>query len=325
MSSAIGGYYPLELPDGEVYYPDLCALNSGRSALEFIVCELGFRALHVPFFTCEVVLEPLRRQGIEIYFYRVDENLDVADGIDVPEGAGLLYTNYFGLKDRAVGVLSSRFGKRLVVDNSQAFYSQPPSGSSSFYSPRKFFGVPDGGYASIPWLTLDTGSHERDVSHGRCSHLLKRWDLGAEDGYGDFKANDASLTGEPVRVMSRLTKRMLKGVDYGFVSRRRAANYDFLCQVLGQENTRAFERGDGVPLTYPFYDECGGLRDALTGMRIYCAQYWPNVLRDCGMDSVEYDLAQNLVHLPVDQRYGIDEMKYVAEAVQKYTGKVKKG
>lgn len=43
--------------------------------------------------------------------------------------------------------MAARFGNRLLVDNAQALYDPPMEGIDTFYFPRKFFGVPDGGYA----------------------------------------------------------------------------------------------------------------------------------------------------------------------------------
>ena len=41
------------------------------------------------------------------------------------------------------------------------------------------------------------------------------------------------------------------------------------------------------------------------------ATYWPNVLKWCSEDMLEYELTNNIIALPIDQRYGREEMDYI--------------
>ena len=69
--------------------------------------------------------------------------------------------------------------KQLIVDNTQAFCFSD-RGVDTFYSARKFFGVPDGAYLyTDKFLNVEL---EQDVSCQRCEHLLRRIDEGAERG-----------------------------------------------------------------------------------------------------------------------------------------------
>ena len=99
----IGGYFELELPEGSRDFPHAyCpALNSGRHALEFILRQLGntAKAVYLPYYTCDVVLEPLKRLNITTQFYHIDENLEIKDMPELPEGHYLIANNYFGIKD----------------------------------------------------------------------------------------------------------------------------------------------------------------------------------------------------------------------------------
>ena len=42
---------------------------------------------------------------------------------------------------------------------------------------------------------------------------------------------------------------------------------------------------------------------------------WPDVLERVSEDSIEYGLVQNILPLPCDQRYGMEEMDYISEVV----------
>ncbi len=71
-----------------------------------------------------------------------------------------------------------------------------------------------------------------------------------------------------------------------------------------------------VPLVYPYYVEDGErLRQYLIDHQVFCARYWPNVLEWCKPEDWEYQLAKKLVCIPIDQRYGDEEMDYIIDTV----------
>ena len=143
---AIGGYFSLELPQREEYHKNAIRLNTGRNCLEYILRVRGYKKVYVPYYTCEAVMEPINKLGIPYEYYHIDIHFEIRDRFTLKEGEALLYTNYFGLKQRYVEQLAEKIGSRLIVDNTQAFYAKPIPGSDTFYTCRKFFGVPDGAY-----------------------------------------------------------------------------------------------------------------------------------------------------------------------------------
>ena len=197
----IGGYFQCELGNGAGYNRgDL--LNSGRSCFEFVL-RAG-RATHVflPLYTCDAMIEPVRRAGATHSFYRIDERLEMRDELEPQPGEFVVYNNYAGIKDGHTRELASRYGHRLILDCSQAYFFGGVPGSHTFFSPRKFFGVPDGG-CLLTDLHLD-GELPIDVSFDRVGHLFKRIDLGPEAGYADFRAAEDRLGHEPIKEMSRV-------------------------------------------------------------------------------------------------------------------------
>jgi hypothetical protein len=54
----------------------------------------------------------------------------------------------------------------------------------------------------------------------------------------------------------------------------------------------------------------------LIARKIFVPTYWPNVYNWTLPDSLEYRLTQNIVSLPVDQRYNTEDMKYMADIVK---------
>lgn len=299
----IGGYFSLELPRDEEYHKDAIKLNTGRNCLEYILRVRKYKKVYIPYYTCDVILEPFQKLGIDYEYYHVNLNLEISEDLQLKNDEALLYTNYFGLKQHAVEKLAARYGKQLIIDNTQAFYAKPVAGIDTFYTCRKFFGVPDGAYLYID-KELDE-ELEQDASWDRMTFLNKRIDLGAEAGYGNFKELSHSLSTQPIKYMSKLTQRMMQSIDYKTVAKKRRVNYRMLHEALDDKNHLNLQiEDDAVPMVYPYFVQDDGLRDRLIENKIFVARYWPNVLEWTGEKDIEYKLAIHVQHLPIDQRYG---------------------
>jgi hypothetical protein len=312
---AIGGYFSLELPLREEYHKNAIRLNTGRNCLEYILRARSYKKVYIPYYTCEVILEPFKKLGIPYEFYHIDIHFEIRDRFTLKADEALLYTNYFGLKQRYVEQLAEETGSRLIVDNTQAFYAQPIQGIDTFYTCRKFFGVADGAYLYTDKL-LDE-EFKQDESYDRMAHLLKRIDLSAEQGFADFRRVDDGLDNQPIRRMSKLTQRIMQSVDYEAAAKKRRENYQMLQEVLGEENSLVLPfEDDAVPMVYPFLAPIKGLREKLIENKIFVARYWPNVLEWTTEKDIEYLLAYQMQPLPIDQRYGREDMTRIIEIVK---------
>ena len=120
--------------------------------------------------------------------------------------------------------------------------------------------------------------------------------------------------------MSKLTQRMMLGIDYEAAAYCRRANYKILQEALGKENSLELQLDDdAVPMVYPYFVENGALlRQYLIDHKVFCASYWPNVLEWCKLGDWEYQLAENLVCLPIDQRYWEEEMNSILETTHNF-------
>lgn len=312
IMEAIGGYFSLELPHYEEYHKDAIRLNIGRNCLEYILRARRYKKVYIPFYTCDVVLEPFKKLGVPYEYYHIDVHFEIRDCFTLEEGEALLYTNYYGLKQRYVEQLASKVGDRLIVDNTQAFYAKPVAGIDTFYTCRKFFGVPDGAYLYTD-KQMDV-ELEQDQSYERMLSLTKRIDLSPEAGYQDFRDTSKALVGQPIKRMSKLTQRMMQGLDYKAVAKQRRDNYQMLHESLGKENNLELPlEEDAVPMVYPYLVPVKGLREKLIENKIFVARYWPSVLECTTPDDIDYLLAFQMQPLAIDQRYGEEEMKRIIE------------
>ena len=314
LSDPIGGYFGLEIQQKGSYYNDLIALNSGRNAFEYILRARKCRHIYIPYYTCDVLLEPIHKLNIPYEFYSVNERLEPETLAGININSSFLYTNYFGLKSAYIKKLTA-FLPNLIIDAAQAFFDLPLPGMDTFYSPRKFFGLPDGGYVSCDIKLPD--DFEEDHSVDRVFHLVNRIDQSAEKGYAAFKISDASLCNQPIKKMSKFTIALLKGIDYPLCLNNRNENFRFLHSRLKDKNVFQWLNEESVngPMIYPFYTVDKGLRKKLIENKIYVATYWPNIPGWVKEDSLEYNLNQYLLPLPIDHRYGKTEMEKIIAVI----------
>ena len=207
----IGGYFGLELYNGVAYHTGAIQLNSGRNALKFILAERRYQRVYLPYYICDSVLEAVNQSGTGFEFYSINGDFQPLFSGELKDNEALLYVDYFGLNAPNTIRLSEKY-QNLILDHSMAFYAEPLPGFDTFYSPRKFFGVPDGAYLYTDITT--TGNIEQDSSYERCLHLLKRWDRDAASAYLNYRQNEDNIGGQPVKKMSLLTDTLLKSIDY---------------------------------------------------------------------------------------------------------------
>jgi len=143
--------------------------------------------------------------------------------------------------------------------------------------------------------------------------LLKRIDLSPEEGYDDFRKCSEMFRTLPIRYMSKFTKRMMASIDYQDATQKRRRNYEFLHRSLGGQK---LSPGD-VPMIFPYITKAGGgiLRKRLIQNKVFVAKYWPNVDLWAGENATETWMANNILPLPIDQRYGLDDMAKINELI----------
>ena len=235
---AIGGYFELADTDnkcGKLPVEGI-ALNTCRNALEYIILQLAdAKRIFVPYYTCEAVIEPLKRLLVKYEFYHINEQLEIAEELVLEDGYYIIANNYFGIKDAYIAELAEKYGDRLIIDNAQALFAPILPNIKAAYSTRKYVGVADGGFA-IGVSTIYTTDYEEDNSSEHDSHLYIRKEKGAEAGFKDYQANECKLDNQPIRRMSPQTQSILSQIDFESIIEKRRENYKYLCRALGEIN-----------------------------------------------------------------------------------------
>lgn len=309
----IGGYIEFERYHGAMLHEDGLKLNCARSCLAYLILAKHIRKLSVPFFMCDAVFDLCRSYGVELRFYLTGSDLRPKDLDCERDDFILLANNYGQLTETEIAAYKKRF-PNLIVDNTQAYFQEPLAGTDTMYTCRKYFGVADGGILYTG--TVLEKDLEKSESFENMKHVLGRFERNASEFYQESVANNRRLTGVPILRMSELTENILHSLNYSWIGQVRTENFAYLHERFRERNQLNMQVPYGA-FSYPLMvDKAPEIRRRLAAKKIYIPVLWPNVTKQCAEDSLDFSLANNIMPLPVDQRYSLEDMKYLADMVE---------
>lgn len=312
-SKEYGGYIEFESYSGRMLHSNALPLNCGRNSLAYLIKVRKIKKIYLPYLICSSVIEICDRLGTSIEYYHINKELRPIFTKKLNRDEFIYIVNYYGqISNEEIFQMKSDF-ERIIIDNAQSYFQDPVGSVDTIYTCRKYFGVADG---SFLYTDLDMNMElEEDESFDRMRFLMGRFERTAHEFFGDYVANNKIFINEPVKLMSKLTKNLLKGIDYSKIGERRRDNFEYLNERLESVNKFGLVVPYGA-FMYPLYINNGSiLRKELQNLNIYIPILWPNVIESCGKDSLEYNLSLNTLPLPCDQRYLIEDMKYIVEEV----------
>ena len=312
-NKSIGGYFELELPiERRQKYPQALQFQSARSAFFSLLQHMpNVKRVYAPAYICDSMLAPINASRKQLEHYEINEKLAIKEPIQLNTDDLLLYVNYFGVCDSNVDQVLQKYNpSQVVIDCSQAFYAGPYDCLATIYSPRKFFGVPDGGLL-ITKQCLSPPEEKDQGSISRMSHLIQRLAFSAEEGYSSYNVAEKSLDELKPKRMSDLTSLLLQSINYEDAENKRKSNFVALHMTLGRSNILSLDHVKGAPMCYPYLLERDIDKAFLANHRIYIPTYWPDVNKRGRKDSFEINAANNLIALPCDQRYEISDLNKV--------------
>jgi hypothetical protein len=319
----IGGFFELEIGRGNgPFHGDAPALCSGRACLRWILESIHPSRAWVPFYVCDAALQAFEAAGVAVEHYPIDEALNPILPAGAPaRGECLVYVNYFGLKTSTAVSLVGAHPGQVIVDDTHAFYAKGYDGGWSFNSARKFFGVPDGGYAYGPGLPATEYPRVPEVHY---DHLVNRL-AGLQDiAYEQYLRNEARVTADLWR-MSVLSERLLACVEYGAVRDRRLSNFVSLDARFSGRNcltSRIELQATEVPYCYPLLSSEPVPWTTLWGRQLFIPKLWPEVPERPRSRQFprESHFAERLLPLPIDHRYGPDDVERLGDILSEVMG-----
>ena len=311
MKENIGGYFELESLINQQYHKNALKLNSARNCLVYLAKSRRIKKLYIPYYLCDsidVILD-----YCEVEYYNINNGFLPELNKKLNNNEYIYIVNYFGQLSNALIKKLKRIYKNIIIDNVQAFFQLPVKGVDTIYSCRKFVGVPDGAYLYTDLISLE--KLERDRSKDRFAYIFGRLEETPQQYYDMYKQNEKLLETTPLLRISKVTETLLGTFDYKKIKDRRTGNFKYLDKNLRKLNKLKLRSIKGA-YVYPLYIEnAENLREKLINNNVFVPVLWPNVINN-NKNINAYNFAKNILPLPCDQRYGIEEMDKIIKIVK---------
>lgn len=318
----IGSFLELDIQKTGEYFAeneDVARLNSARAGIYHALKIMKLDLIYIPYYQCPTVNEFLSHKGINIKKYFLNKAFEPQITDQEPKSA-VLIVNYFGIFSNAyIQNLRARF-ERVIIDNGPAFYNPPIDDCYNVYSARKFFGVPDGCYVVGPNAIDLTNEYLLDYSASTAGFLFQRYEIGCNASYQERMRNEERIDNSDILRMSYLTRALLGGINYQRIRDIRRKNFQYAHEQYKNVNLLDVSINYDetcVPMFYPLVVENDSLVEKLAKKQIYTGRRWNSVLNEVESETIEGWLSRFMVPLPVDQRYGVNELDKVCKAVLK--------
>ena len=324
------------------FHGDLKQMMSGRTATQYVLQELSekdtLKKAYLPSYTCETVIAPFETMGYEILFYDVDQALmPLLDFHLLDEISIFLFHGYFGFPRCDDAFLSECKKKGIYVlhDITHTMFSAGGVSGQADYligSVRKWFGVAAGGFAVSHMGRFQTKPSPCDLRYihlrNDAFQLKKAYMQGGAPSVKstfqqvNFEAMEYLTDNAGVQESDKESVKIVTHFEISEMIRKRRENFKFLRDVVaasGTLNPVFHDLQDGVcPLYFPVFSERRDeVKRQLIQNDIYTPTHWPvpdyiNINQYQGAA----DIYHTIFSIPCDQRYDIDDMNRIKEALK---------
>ena len=311
----IGGYIEFPHFAGSVLHNEAIALNSARNCLAYLIEAKKIKKIAIPKFLCASIEQVCMQYDLKIRYYSIGKDFFPQD-LQLENEECMYLVNYYGQISNAKINKIKELYERLIVDNVQAFFQNPVEHMPTIYTCRKFFGVTDGAYLYSDKKLKE--ELETDSSYNRMNFLFGRFEKTASEFYSQYTANNKLFKNESIKLMSPITENLMRSFEYEQIKNVRTENFEYLHKQFAEINKLELTVPQGA-FAYPLYIENGAeIRKKLQSEKIYIPTLWPYVFDICKENNLEYKLAHNILPIPVDQRYGEEDMEYLIKKVKQF-------
>lgn len=315
IQKEIGGYFEFEGFKGPHYHESALKLNCGRGCLLYLIELRNIKSIWLPSFLCDSVANACQMLNVDINTYRIGSDFSPIYDFTVKTGDWVYLVDYYGLlSEKSVEDALHFSNGNLILDETQNFFRPPLPEIDTLYTCRKWFGVADGGYLYTKDRKALEKNLSRDKSYGRMNYLLGRLEENASTFFKESQQNNSFFDNEPARKMSYVTDNIMRAIPYDSVAEQRTNNWRTVHKFLKDINLLSLDTPEHAPFAYPLLlRSVANVREALARKKIYIPTLWPNVCEDYCASSTEYRYAQNILPIPIDQRYTDHDMKYLVK------------
>lgn len=323
--------------------------DSGRTCIKLISQLFADKELLVPAFSCFTVIYGFTCK-VKPVFYAV--NMDFTPDFDDIEKkiskqtAGIYITNYFGHRineqdSKRLMEIKKKHNLLVIEDNTQSLFSgEPTVGDYSLSSIRKWFPVPDGGviYSKKDLSFINTDGMKKNSKQNnklypqvvKSLYLDGRLDVPPKYFVDMFAEVEEELNiygdNNEKYFMSDFTEFMFRCNDVWSMIEKRRENEKVLRSAINSPFLKfAIEKRteNEVPFNLPMY--CTKREEMwnylVDKFCIYPSVLWRTYLYD-DVNTIKdtKKMGEQIISFPVDQRYGRDDMLFMADAINSFKG-----
>lgn len=318
-------------------------LSGGQSAIRFILEDLNISSnefVLVPSYLCPSILQNFKKLNVKYEFYKVNKDLsidieDINKKLNLLEVKALFLINYFGFyhKEEAIKYLNQLKDKGIIIIEDAVqmlwFCRKRYIGDYIFNSYRKFLPI-DGSIVlcnkKISY-EFEKDDYYKNIKLARSKKTeFQNNYIGSEEEFLSLyeKAEKEYSKRERILGMDDKSKELLSKIDYKFILKKRKENYCYLFdKLIYNENIQIiYDKNlieDNVVLGFPILikkrDE---IRIKMREENIYCPVHWDILNESWAVEYVDSRyISKNIITLPIDQRYDLDDMDRVIENINK--------
>lgn len=330
-------------------WPNLVLTSSGRGAIRLALAALRETAAHrtalLPAYCCQSMVDPFVRSGFRVSFYDVWKE-DLAPDWDSlarmasrPVGV-FLHMGYFGFpEDERLGDVIrdvKRTGTLVIEDVTHSLFSMPdraPGNDFCVASLRKWIGIPSGGFLSSREPAKGSAELKPDpvfpsirlAALRKKAEFMRTGDGRLKPSFLElFRAAEAAVDRDPAAyAIDDLSASILDGLQVEEIRTKRRENYAFLAGALrenpGVKVIFPHLPAGACPMFLPLYVPEGRdrLRQRLIRRRVYLPVHWPKPSQvDIRERPGTQGILNEIISVPVDQRYGLEEMRRIADLIR---------
>lgn len=327
----------------------------GRTAISLLYTYLKETVTKVllPSYICDSVIHAFPQEQVVFYELQddfvVDEQALVALIQTNDYDGSIFYINHYFGKIQPIDMLEriqelcKKHRMIIIEDTTQSIFSKIQTiGDYCICSLRKWMPIPDGAVIySQKKLPVEWGNIEHAKASAKIeAMILKKFFLAQNTFYKSLKneekineiyrqifVTEENRIDEKDRVyaISDISAFLLRCMDISLIGKRRKENYIFLQEQLKNNGLSLYGQGNFRNEYVPYValmqmrkDNRDDFRKYLMEHRIYCAVHWPVTNKEQKQCFHVNEWTENLISLPIDQRYDAKEMQYLSEMIVAY-------
>ncbi len=322
---------------------DCTFLSGGQSAMNLIIRRLEIKedeTILLPSYLCPTIVQNMDRNRVNYGFYRINPDLSInCEDLHVQIGKhkvrAVFFIDYFGFYHNGktldcLNALKDQ-GIALIEDGAQMLWFERKKfiGDFVFNSYRKFLPI-DGSLVLGETAESYESVHDEYYEYMNTARMkitaYVQYGLGTVDEFVGLYAKADEFYGKSTAIngMTEISMRLLNKVDGEYIGRVRRSNYAYLYDRLSihPQIRPVMDKGlleNNIPIGFPvMIENRDPIRSSLRSQGIYCPVHWPILDEKWVHDYPDsIFLTENLMTLPIDQRYGKDDLDRLIDAILK--------